>query len=84
MLRILSTKKLRNFYEQHLGQTRTVLFEADNKDGYMHGFTDNYIKVRIPFEEYNINQLIEVTLIRIAPDGSVEILNEKDAVSLSL
>ena len=84
MLRILSTKKLRNFYEQHLGQTRTVLFEADNKDGYMRGFTDNYIKVRIPFEEYNINQLIEVTLIRIAPDGSVEILNEKDAVSLTL
>ncbi|MCW3083712.1 MAG: mtaB [Bacteroidetes bacterium] len=71
MLRILSAKKLRSFYEQHLGQTRTVLFEADNKEGFMHGFTDNYIKVKTPYNKALINQLQEVTLTALDADGCV-------------
>ena len=50
MLRILSAKKRRFFYEQNLGQTCKVLFEADNKNGFMHGFTPNYIKVKTPYD----------------------------------
>lgn len=71
MLRILSAKKIRHFYEQHLGESRTVLFEADNKDGFMHGFTDNYIKVKTPFNPDLINQMKQVTLKELDADGSV-------------
>ena len=71
MLRILSAKKLRHFYEQHLGETRTVLFEADNKEGVMHGFTDNYIKVKTPYDASLINQLKPVMLKELDADGSV-------------
>lgn len=71
MLRILSAKKLRHFYEQHLGDSRIVLFEGDNKDGFMHGFTDNYIKVKTPYNPDLINQLKLVTLKELDADGSV-------------
>lgn len=71
MLRILSTKKLRHFYEQHIGTTHSVLFEADNKEGFMHGFTKNYIKVKTPFDPKLINQLIDVRLDAIDADGTV-------------
>ena len=71
MLRILSAKKIRHFYEQHLGETRIVLFEGDNKGGFMHGFTDNYIKVKTPFNSLLINQLRQVSLKELDPDGSV-------------
>ena len=71
MLRILSVKKLRNFYEHHLGDTRPVLFEGDNKDGFMHGFTDNYIKVKTPYNPDLINQMKQVTLKELDSDGCV-------------
>jgi threonylcarbamoyladenosine tRNA methylthiotransferase MtaB len=71
MLRILSAKKLRHFYEQHLGETRTVLFEADSKDDVMHGFTDNYIKVKTAYNPGLINQLKRVTLKELDADGTV-------------
>jgi len=71
MLRILSAKKLHHFYEQHIGQTRSVLFEADNKNGFMHGFTDNYIKVKTPYDSSLINQLKEVQLKELDAEGNV-------------
>lgn len=77
MLRILSAKKLRYFYQQHLGETRTVLFEADNKDGFMHGFTDNYIKVKTPYNSALINQLEQVKLTELDADGCVLICNKE-------
>ena len=80
MLRILSAKKLRLFYEQHLGETRTVLFEADNKEGFMHGFTDNYIKVKTEYNSDLTNQLKEVTLQTLDADGAV-LITINDTVS---
>ena len=71
MLRILSAKKLRHFYEQHLGETRTVLFESDNKEGFMHGFTDNYIKVKTLYNPDLVNQLKQVDLKELDADGCV-------------
>jgi threonylcarbamoyladenosine tRNA methylthiotransferase MtaB len=71
MLRILSAKKLRAFYEKHLGETRTVLFEGDNKEGFMHGFTDNYIKVKTPYDPELVNQMKEVELKSLDADGCV-------------
>ncbi len=82
MLRILSAKKLRHFYEQHLGETRTVLFESDNKDGFMHGFTDNYIKVKTPYNASFTNQLKEVTLFELDQDGSISLSNMNDPISV--
>jgi threonylcarbamoyladenosine tRNA methylthiotransferase MtaB len=71
MLRILSQKKLHHFYEQHLGSTHTVLFESENKDGILHGFTENYIKVKIPFDASLCNQIVEVELNNIDDDMCV-------------
>lgn len=71
MLRILSAKKLRHFYEQHLGETRLVLFEADHKEGFMHGWTDNYIKVKTPHDPSLINQLRMVNLKEIDEKGEM-------------
>lgn len=81
MLRILSAKKLRSFYEQHLGETRTVLFEGDNKEGFMHGFTDNYVKVKTPFNAALINQLKPVVLKQLDADGSV-LIEELEQVNV--
>ncbi|MDR6569748.1 tRNA (N(6)-L-threonylcarbamoyladenosine(37)-C(2))-methylthiotransferase MtaB [Chitinophaga ginsengisegetis] len=59
MLRNLSHKKQQYFNEQHLHQTRKVLFESLGKDGMMEGYTDNYIKVTTPFRQEWHNQLID-------------------------
>ena len=71
MLRGLSVKKRRAFYESQLGTQRTVLFEGENKEGYIHGFTENYVKVKTPWAPALVNTLHEVQLTRIDEDGSV-------------
>ena len=71
MLRGLSAKKRRAFYEEQLGTTRTVLFEGENKQGYIHGFTENYVKVKYPWDPALVNQLHQVELKSIDPDGLV-------------
>ena len=71
MLRGLSAKKRRAFYESQLGNTLTVLFENENKEGYIQGFTENYVKVKTPWNPELINTLHEVTLTKIDDDGLV-------------
>lgn len=71
MLRGLSVKKRRAFYESQLGKTKTVLLESENKDGFMFGFTENYVKVKTPFREDLINTVHRVTLTQIDEDGNV-------------
>ncbi|MEM9363712.1 MAG: tRNA (N(6)-L-threonylcarbamoyladenosine(37)-C(2))-methylthiotransferase MtaB [Bacteroidota bacterium] len=71
MLRGLSVKKRRAFYESQLGTTRTVLFEGENKSGYIHGFTENYVKVKAPWNPELVNTLHEVELTKIDEDGLV-------------
>jgi threonylcarbamoyladenosine tRNA methylthiotransferase MtaB len=73
MLHILSDKKKRAFYEQNLGSERTVLFESEEENGVMHGFTENYVKVKIPFNENLINQFRTVRLTEIDRDGIVKV-----------
>jgi threonylcarbamoyladenosine tRNA methylthiotransferase MtaB len=73
MLHILSDKKRRAFYGSQLGKTDEVLFEGDNKDGMMHGFTRNYVKVKAKFDPVLVNELKQVKLTTIAADGDVEI-----------
>ncbi len=71
MLRGLSAKKRRAFYESQLGTTRTVLFEGENKEGYIHGFTENYVKVKAPWNPELVNTLQQITLTEIDEDGLV-------------
>ena len=73
MLRGLSVKKRRAFYESQLNTNRTVLFEAENKEGYIHGFTENYVKVKTPWNPSLVNTLHDVTLTEIDEDGLVRI-----------
>jgi threonylcarbamoyladenosine tRNA methylthiotransferase MtaB len=71
MLRGLSVKKRRAFYESQLGTSRAVLFEGENKDGYIHGFTENYVKVKAPWDPELINTLHRIELTEIDIDGLV-------------
>ena len=71
MLRGLSAKKRRAFYESQIGTICTVLFEGENKEGYIHGFTQNYVKVKHPWNPALVNTLHEVTLTKIDEDGLV-------------
>ena len=71
MLRGLSVKKRRAFYESQIGSNRTVLFENENKEGYIHGFTENYVKVKTPWNPDLVNTLHEINLTKIDEDGSV-------------
>ena len=71
MLRGLSVKKRRAFYENQIGSNRTVLFESENKEGYIHGFTENYVKVKTPWNPELVNTVHEINLTKIDEDGSV-------------
>ena len=82
MLRGLSVKKRRAFYESQLGTTRTVLFEAENKEGYIHGFTENYVKVKTPWNPELVNTLHEIKLTKIDEDGAVRMDFVRDLISV--
>ena len=69
MLHILSDKKKRAFYEQNVGQTKTVLFEHEEDNGMMFGFTENYVKVKVPFDASLSNTFKTVQLTEIDRDG---------------
>ena len=75
MLRSLSIKKRRYFYESQLGKNHEVLFESENKKGYITGFTENYIRVRTPWNPALTNTLLKVKLDRIDDEGFVRIKN---------
>ena len=78
MLHILSDKKRRAFYESQLNKTEEVLFEGDIKDGFMHGFTRNYVKVKTKYDPVLVNELKRVLLTQISPDGDVEITESEE------
>lgn len=71
MLQILSEKKRLLFYQQFLGNTRTVLLEKSKQAGILHGFTDNYVKISIPLDDAYINHLVPMQLGALQADGTV-------------
>ena len=73
MLRILSEKKRQAFYQSQLNSTQKVLWEHDNKEGKMFGFTENYVKVQTDFNPDLVNETQIVDLIRINHNGIVEV-----------
>ena len=58
----ISEQKLHAFYEAHIGQRAKVLFEQTRKGGMMHGFTENYIKVEMPYDHSLVNNTKEIIL----------------------
>ena len=64
----LSERKLRAFYEAHIGKEANVLFEHTKKDGLMHGFTENYIKVERPYDASLVNKICRIRLGDWNPD----------------
>ncbi len=79
MLHILSDKKRRAFYQSQIGTSAQVLFEDDQKNGFMHGFTKNYVKVRAKYDPVMVNELKNIKLVSLLPDGEVEVA-ELDSV----
>ncbi len=71
MLRILSAKKLRAFYEKNLGTSQTVIFENESKGEFMFGFTENYVKVKYPYSAELVNISVEVNLESFDEEGNV-------------
>lgn len=73
MLRILSEKKKMAFYQTQLGKTLPVLWEHENKDGKMFGFTENYVRVQKDFDPASVNQIEFLNLEKILSDGTVSV-----------
>ena len=69
MLRVLSTKKKRKFYENQIGTIRSVLFEHENKDGFMYGFTENYLRVKTKFNKDYSNQILKSKINQMDENG---------------
>lgn len=74
MLHILSEKKRRVFYDTQIGKYAEVLFEGDHKEGFMHGFTKNYVKVKVKYDPVLVNELKAVKLEAILPDGDMSVI----------
>ena len=73
MLRSLSVKKRRAFYESQLNTVRNVLFEAENRQGYIQGFSDNYVKIKVPWNPALVNTIHSMKLSEIGEDGVVRV-----------
>jgi threonylcarbamoyladenosine tRNA methylthiotransferase MtaB len=73
MLHILSDKKRRFFYEQQLQKKFPVLWEAENDQDIMYGFTSNYVKVQTNYDPSLVNEIMEVQLEQITADMLVKV-----------
>lgn len=73
MLRILSEKKKMAFYQTQLGKTLPVLWEHENKEGKMFGFTENYVRVQKDFDASSVNRIEFLNLEKILSDGTVSV-----------
>ena len=85
ILRKLSDKKKMNFYESNINQIRPVLFESKNYDGYIHGYTDNYIRVKALWSKNLVDNVVDCELIKI-DDGIImnAKVYEKETIALHL
>ncbi len=75
MMRILSEKKKMAFYQTQIGKSLPVLWEHENKNGLMFGFTENYVRVQKPFNATSINEVEILQLDKIESDGSVSVIS---------
>lgn len=71
MLQVLSDKLKRAFYASQLGQIRKVLFEQEDHDGYIYGFSDNYLRVKVPYDQNLINRCVDVEMQALDTEGII-------------
>ena len=85
ILRKLSDKKKMNFYESNINQIRPVLFESKNYDGYIYGYTDNYVRVKTLWSKNLVDNVVDCELINI-DDGIImnAKVYEKETIALHL
>ena len=85
ILRKLSDKKKMNFYKSNINQIRPVLFESKNYDGYIYGYTDNYIRVKTLWSKNLVDNVVDCELINI-DDGIImnARVYEKETIALHL
>ncbi|MFM8963832.1 MAG: hypothetical protein ACKOGD_08325, partial [Sphingomonadales bacterium] len=69
ILHLLSDRKKQAFYQTQLGKDKTVLFEQEENEGWLYGFTENYVKVKTPYDAKLINQMWTIKLTEIDRDG---------------
>lgn len=81
MLHILSDKKRRAFYQSQIGGVAEVLFEDDQKNGFMHGFTRNYVKVKAKYDPVMVNEIKVVKLVLLDADGEVEVMETEEVLT---
>ncbi|ACU05135.1 tRNA (N(6)-L-threonylcarbamoyladenosine(37)-C(2))-methylthiotransferase MtaB [Pedobacter heparinus] len=81
MLHILSDKKRRAFYQSQIGTVGEVLFEDDQKNGFMHGFTKNYVKVKAKYDPVMVNEIKTVKLVELTADGEVEVAETAEVLA---
>ena len=84
ILRSLSDKKRRSFYQSQLGSYKTVLYETENKKGYIYGYTENYLRVRSPWNPELANKLKPVRINRIDNEGYIRIEEKVKEECLSI
>lgn len=73
-LHLLSERKKQAFYQTQIGQTKKVLFEQEENEGFLYGFTENYVKVKTPFNPELINQIVPIEITEIDRDGLAKCL----------
>lgn len=73
MLRILSEKKRRAFYDSQIGKVKSVLFEAENDGEKMYGFTENYLKVELPYDPMYVNEIRKAKMLSQTDDATLKI-----------
>ncbi len=73
-LHLLSDRKKQAFYQTQIGKTKKVLFEQEENEGFLYGFTENYVKVKTPFAPEHINQIVEIEITEIDRDGLAKCL----------
>lgn len=78
-LNILSTKLKRSFYQSQLGSERSVLWEKDNHDGWIQGYSDNYLRVQAPYDDSLSNSISTIKIGNINNEGLLdcELLTDK-------
>ena len=67
----LSAKLHKSFSERFLGEVREVLFESTDRSGKMYGYTDNYLRVSVPYNTKYINQICKVRLVALDEEGNI-------------
>lgn len=82
-LHLLSELKKRNFYQSNINTTRQVLFEQEEDEGFMYGFTENYIKVKFPFNKALTNTFQTLSLVEIDRDGIMLCEPKKEVLVLN-